>query len=471
MTILVMIGLCTILMIDLVPGTQVVEAEQNWSQDHQDASKCGYSDEQFEKLSLEWISRFEVDYGNQTQIKTTPVIYEDKVIVTNYNTLRVLELSNGDVLWDLTFGGHLSFTPAVKNDIIVVVSSDAYTYGISMEGKELWKTLTHLGSPTIKDGYVYLGAGRSQYCLDIETGVIISTYMVDEETSSPAIQDHQVVFGTNYNCTFHSLKQDPVSKQFTPDWSFNTTDTYVSASPVLYDGKVFFGSWSELTNDEPYLYSGNVTALTLSGDHLWNLTLTGIPTKPVVANGTVYFAMMDWHDSKRDNLMLYAVNCDNGTIEWTYPCCCLTTPALGENFIFVPLINYRMDILDRETGKLVQSFDDENNGIPICSWSSPSVANGMVIIGGVSDLVIAFSEESEPDTSDSDDQFIAIIIDPIDAVWIVVLSVSAYFSYRGKGNCTDDRSNSSRNGKVHSRSVGGTDGQSQGDRNLLERRQ
>lgn len=133
-------------------------------------------------------------------------IYKNRVITANtQGKLYALNLKNGKKAWESSTGGKIYSTPAVWKNTVVVGSSDHYIYGFSAkDGKLKWKLETGkavLGSPVIKDGVAFIGGSDGKFrAIDVESGKV--------------------------------------------KWTFDEVSGYVSGRPLLYQNKLYFGSWS-----------------------------------------------------------------------------------------------------------------------------------------------------------------------------------------------------------------------------------
>jgi len=132
-------------------------------------------------------------------------ITDKMVMVTNtggwvkaYNTL------DGKVLWSVKTRGKVYSTPSVAGNMVVVASTDSYLYGINKTtGKLKWKAATGkplVASPVIKGNKVFCGSADGHFrCYELSSG---------------------------------RLK-----------WDFKQVPGFVVTRPLLYNGRIYFGSW------------------------------------------------------------------------------------------------------------------------------------------------------------------------------------------------------------------------------------
>lgn len=143
---------------------------------------------------------------------SSPSVWNDTVYFgSGDGNVYALETASGKLKWKFQTGDVVHSSPAISDGTLFIGSWDSYLYALSAEsGKEIWKFKTgedpaihnHVGiqsSPAVSDGMVYFGCRDSNvYAVDAKTG-----------------------------------KQK---------WFFSTKGSWVNNSPVVYDGKLFFGT-------------------------------------------------------------------------------------------------------------------------------------------------------------------------------------------------------------------------------------
>lgn len=136
-------------------------------------------------------------------------------------------------------------------------------------------------------------------------------------------------------------------------------------------GSVAGGSSPALVNGASYVgASSNLYAFSTSTGN-WNVVTGGqIDSSPEVANGIVYFGSEDHN--------LYAVNAATGTILWTFTSgnAIVSSPAVSKGTVYFGSEDGNLYALNATTGGVVWN-------VPVgAEFSSPTVANGIVYIGG-----------------------------------------------------------------------------------------
>lgn len=173
-------------------------------------------------LEIEGINKLNRTITTKNEVRSTPVVVEDKVFVGNHDTgnlsaynlqtgellwenqapnwvhseiiyaddqlfvgygnrffqdngirgtgdsgLLSLDLDNGETLWDYQTEGHVMPTPAFYDGTVYITTGDKHLYGINpKEGTEEWSlelgSVISMSAPNIKDGILYVG-GSSPY--------------------------------------------------------------------------------------------------------------------------------------------------------------------------------------------------------------------------------------------------------------------------------------------------------------------
>lgn len=146
------------------------------------------------------------EFEDNSDLGTGFGVYKNLLIAGNTTgEIYALNIKSGKKVWENTTGGKIYSTPAVWKSTVVVGSSDHSIYGFSAtDGKLKWKQETHkavLGSPVIRDGVAFIGGSDGKLrAVDVESGNI--------------------------------------------KWVFDKVSGYVSGKPLLFQNKLFFGSWS-----------------------------------------------------------------------------------------------------------------------------------------------------------------------------------------------------------------------------------
>lgn len=162
-----------------------------------------------------------------------------------------LNLKSGKINWTSNTGMRIVGSPAVSEGVVVFGSANYNIYGLDAKtGKELWHISTKqavMGAATIENGIAYIGGGDGRmFAIDIHTGKI--------------------------------------------KWSFDELKNYVLTRPLVYNQKLYFGTW------DTHFYALNIA----DGSLAWkwnngngNPKLSPASVWPVAANGKIFITAPD----------------------------------------------------------------------------------------------------------------------------------------------------------------------------------
>jgi hypothetical protein len=146
-------------------------------------------------------------------------------------------------------------------------------------------------------------------------------------------------------------------------WRFNT-GFVVRSSPAIVDGVGYFGSQDRCV----YAFNAN------TGAQIWNYGTGGeIYSSPAVAYGKVFIGSSDG--------VFRALNKDTGSLVWTYndpePSGNGSgyAPVVADGVVYIEGAN-KIVALNATNGSLIWIY-----GIPVSTYTSPSIADGKVYMG------------------------------------------------------------------------------------------
>lgn len=157
-----------------------------------------------------------------------------------------------------------------------------------------------------------------------------------------------------------SAGQTDILPEGTLKWSF-TTGAAIHSSPVVVDGKVYFGS-----RDNRF-YSLDAE----TGEKIWDMeTGSWVESSPAVSGGTVYFGSNDGY--------LYALDARSGVKTWEfktrYPV--RSSPAIAGDTIYFGSDDYYLYALKTEDGKVIWKYDTRSP-----AGVSPVIDKGILYYG------------------------------------------------------------------------------------------
>lgn len=333
----------------------------------------------------------------------------------------------GTQKWAFPTGGPIHSSPAIANGTVYVGSRDWKLYALDAEtGTKRWEFKAESwieSSPIVANGVVYFGSNDGRfYALDAETGERLWYFKTKYAVkSSPAIANGIVYFGGD---DYYVYALDAVTG--TKIWDFET-GSHVSSAPIVANGIVYIGSMDSIcyglhsqngryrlgfktfqpvigspavnngavyANAGGFLYAIDGDARNWPGEHdfrgwwlqfyafrlapppppisgyMWRLRLGRTsPASPTVTDGTVY--------TSSDN-RIYRIDTQTRKIQWWSPLgdAIRSSPALGNNVIYVGSDDGRLYALDATTGKKIWDFPTGGK-----ITSSPAVSGDTIYVG------------------------------------------------------------------------------------------
>ncbi|WP_119080332.1 outer membrane protein assembly factor BamB family protein [Chitinophaga alhagiae] len=153
----------------------------------------------FPQVKVKWMVQEAGDMGSAVAINGNQVIY------TNTNgDIAAVQLTTSKKQWRFRTGGKIYATPLVYNGYVVVPSTDGYVYCLrAASGRLAWKR------PTGKA----IVASAARY------------------------KELAIIAGSDGHCRAWHI---PSGEQ---RWDFDSVKGFVETRPLVYHGKVYFGSW------------------------------------------------------------------------------------------------------------------------------------------------------------------------------------------------------------------------------------
>jgi outer membrane protein assembly factor BamB/predicted phosphodiesterase len=206
-------------------------------------------------------------YHSSANVVNTPAFTDKQVIFGNsLGLVEALDRNTGKKIWTFKTEGAIYSSPVLVGNNVILGSGDGNIYSINAtNGKQIWKFKTDnavLGSAITDGKLVYIGGSDHNFrALDQLTGKLI--------------------------------------------WTFDGVEGAIVGKPLIYQGKVIFGSWGR------HLYA--LDAKTGSLAWKWNngngnRMFSPAMCTPVATNGIVYIAAPD--------RFLTAIDVKNGATLW-----------------------------------------------------------------------------------------------------------------------------------------------------------
>jgi glucose dehydrogenase len=236
----------------------------------------------------------------------------------------------------------------------------------------------YVSSPAVVDGRVFVGTDNyNVYALNASNGAYIWNHGTSGGVGScPAVAGGVVyVSESSWSGKVYALNASNGALV----WSYGITGGYVSSSPAVADGKVYFGS-----------YDHKVYALNASnGAYIWNYTTGGAvgDSSPAVADGKVYVGSGDGK--------VYCLNASNGALVWNYTTGGgICSPAVADGKVYFGSTDHKVYALNASNGALVWNYKTGS-----IVYFSPAIAGGTVYVGSFDGKIYAFASHDVAITS------------------------------------------------------------------------
>ncbi|MDX2186098.1 MAG: PQQ-binding-like beta-propeller repeat protein [Opitutaceae bacterium] len=218
--------------------------------------------------------RLQWSYTTGGDIASAPAVADGLVVALSRDgKCHAVDAASGTAIWTFETGGESRYTrpgvcytqpftetvpdpwdlflssPVISQGKVVFGSGDSHLYALDLKtGALLWKFKTgdvvH-ASPVAADGVVYCGSfDKTFYALDEKTGALIwsfktgsddARHLMEGILSAAVVAEGSVYFGAR-DAKFYCLD----AKTGTPRWVYDAGGTWIVASPVYLEGRVYF---------------------------------------------------------------------------------------------------------------------------------------------------------------------------------------------------------------------------------------
>ncbi len=301
-------------------------------------------------------TRVKWKFATQAAVYSSPAVVKDKIYFgsTDHN-LYALDLDAGTLKWKFKAGSGITSSPAVANGMVYFGSYDGNFYAVDAEtGKQSWKFAT-AGERRYAGTHLHGSQPAGESMPD----------PFDFYLSSPVLWEGKVYFGSG-DGNIYAL--DAGSGQLV--WKAKTGDV-VHASPAIADGTLFVGSW------DSYFYALDAA----TGKEKWRFKTgddpdihnqVGIQSSAVVVDGVVYFGCRDSN--------LYALDAKTGEKRWVFNnkgSWVIGSPTVYHGRVYFTTSDSGMFYaVDAKTGSAIFSLK-----FIWPMFSSPAIAGNMLYIG------------------------------------------------------------------------------------------
>ena len=299
-----------------------------------------------------------------SRIPSSPAVAAGLVYFSSYDgNFYAVDAAGGKLRWKFADPGERRF-------------SAKHLHGSQPAGETMPDPFdVYLSSPVVWNGTVYFGSGDGNiYALDAATGALRWKFQTgDVVHASPAISDGRLFVGS-WDSYFYAL--DAASGKEL--WRFKTGEdpdfhnqVGIQSSATVADGVVYFGC------RDSNLYA--VDAAT--GKLVWKFNNKGswVVASPIVHEGKVYFATSD-------TALFRILDARSGAEQFTLPLRWLifSSPAIAGSDIFIADQGGKLNAIDLGSNKIVWTFQNEKSKANLTAFSKPD---------GSPDYTIAYASD------------------------------------------------------------------------------
>jgi outer membrane protein assembly factor BamB len=236
--------------------------------------------------------------------ESSPAVAAGVVLVGDLDgVLHAVDAVTGKPRWTFKTGSEIKSSPVVTGDRILIGSYDGHLYGLSLEGKLLWKAQTEgpvHATPAVRDGVAYIaGCDEILRAIRIADGRQLFTMSSGAYTgASPALAGTRAFYGTFEN---EVLAVDLEARKIV--WRYKHPDR---AFP-FYSSASIAGDRVVLGGRDKMLHALDAN----TGKAVWTVTTRArIDSSPAVSGGRVYVGSNDG--------TLYVVDLASGRTVWEF---------------------------------------------------------------------------------------------------------------------------------------------------------
>jgi outer membrane protein assembly factor BamB len=301
------------------------------------------------------------------KVKTSAEIHSSPVIDGNIlyvgsgdSCFYAMEKTTGEQIWKFKTNGKIHSTPVVKDQQVFLVSGDGYVYALNKsKGTLTWKFKTnsespydlwdyYLSSPAVYENKVIVGSGDSTvYALNAQNGKTEWTFPTKGKVHATPLILNDVVYIGSFDGHFYALN----ARNGHLNWKFKTVGDQYFPKGEIQKGAAF--NQSIIFGSRDY----NIYALNpKTGTGMWNMKEQGswIIATPLVYNGNLYFGTSDSH-------RFYCMDASSGKVKWEIP---LNMRVYGsasvvDGHIVFGCFNGKLYFVNAETGAIVTTYQPE----------------------------------------------------------------------------------------------------------------
>ncbi|MFC7073084.1 PQQ-binding-like beta-propeller repeat protein [Halovenus rubra] len=309
------------------------------------------------------------------------IAYGAAFTATNDDSVRAYDVESGGVLWECELDEPMQTNVSAGEGYVVGGTRDGIVFGIDAESGELeWTfepedeaSLGFVAKPTIDDGLVYItcrGNGML-YALDAETGEVDWSFEADHRyvTCSPVVHDGWVYFGDGGDAFYAINPEYEID-----EWKWEPTRAEFETAPAAAGDHIFVMNSG---------YSDMNALDSETGEQVWRSTNSHY-SSPTVVDDVVYAitqnGIVGYDIESGEELYMYESD-DR-----------LRTLSFADGLFFAGNAGGSIQAIDPEAKEMVWEY--ENEGVK----TNPIIADGAVFVveNGHDEPLLALTEGADP---------------------------------------------------------------------------
>lgn len=357
----------------------------NWPQAGFDSARTGYNpyENVLDSSNVANLTAVWTDYPVYQY--SAPIVVNGVVYVTGYgppdDSLIAIDARTGADLWVATMGGEYDgtgSTPATANGVVYASDLGGLHAFDAASGTPLW-TFSDCGSVwgegiDLTGGVVYVSGTSGLCAVQAASGAQLWRFTAGDWDFGPLAVANGVVYTSGDFSGAYAVD----AKTGRELWRRGGTAQFITSTPVVGNGLVYFSSQSDarLPGDPSLL----VALRTSDGTPAWTDQMPqppGFTGGMTLAGGTSYVPTTG--GLLYNNSDLYAFDASTGKPLWTSPVSGYPSgPSVANGVVYVggesSIRQAILSALDPATGRILWQVTDPDAGI----FEAPTVANGVV---------------------------------------------------------------------------------------------
>ncbi|MCW4008998.1 MAG: PQQ-binding-like beta-propeller repeat protein [Candidatus Bathyarchaeota archaeon] len=353
-------------------------------------------------------------YQTNDAVQSSPAIVDDKVYFgSNDKNIYCVDASTGSMIWKYETQYKQRSSPAVADGRVYTGVDDGYIYCFNAQtGEVLWKKDIYAGnvppvlievssfqprsSPIVYGNSLFVGAlDNNVYCLNTADGNIKWTYPTEDPICGSPAYSQGRVFIASTDRNMYALDADTGSKLWNWTTPKKTTQLHFAPTPVVADGKVFFGGGAAYA--QPIIF----VALNVNdGSEAWVVNMDSSSNTQPIQAPTYYKGVL----YTSEHMGAAAFNATDGARLWyqwlgfqvfgsVAVADDLQGDALGNSVggkLYVGCDSYSVTCF-RLNGSVLSSYTTEGQ-----VSSSPALYDGKLYVGSVDGKLYCFDDSPRP---------------------------------------------------------------------------